>query len=151
MMSQQRYKVLTTRNQNVSMKPLPFATFLKLLGVAALTVAMAVIVTGCSKKTPVAQAPPPTDTSQAQADTPANPAPPAAPALSPDQPPLVKDNGQPDLAALNRTLIHWVVANRRPPASFSDFAATAGVTIPPPPAGKKYIITKKMHIELANN
>jgi len=133
------------------MKPLSFATFLKLLGVVALIVAVAVLITGCSKKAPVAQAPPPADTQQAQADAPADPAPQAAPALSPDQPPLVRDNGQPDFGALNHVLLHWVASHRRLPANFNDFAATAGVTIPPPPPGKKYIITKKMHIELANN
>jgi hypothetical protein len=150
MMSQQRNNVLTTRNQTVSMKPLPLATFLKLLGVVALTVALAVIITGCRKKTPAAQAPPPADTQQVQADASAGAAPQPAPAPSPNQPPLVQDNGQPDFGALNRVLLHWVASNRRLPANFNDFAATAGVTIPPPPPGKKYVIAKNMHIELAN-
>jgi hypothetical protein len=42
------------------------------------------------------------------------------------------------------------MANHRVPANFDDFAATAGVVIPPPPAGKKYVIRKDMHIELVN-
>jgi len=71
--------------------------------------------------------------------------PPAAPA------PAVTPNGEPDLAELNRSLLRWVMANRRKPASFEDFAATANATIPPPPAGKKYSINKStMHIVLVN-
>jgi len=58
--------------------------------------------------------------------------------------------GQPDLAALQRTLIRWIVGHRREPANFQDFASSAGVTIPPPPPGQHYIITKSMHIELVN-
>ncbi len=65
--------------------------------------------------------------------------------------PAATPNGEPDLAELNRSLLRWVMANRRKPASFEDFAATANVTIPPPPAGKKYAINKStMHIVLVN-
>jgi hypothetical protein len=58
--------------------------------------------------------------------------------------------GAPDLRELDRSLIRWIVGNRRPPKNFADFAATAGVAIPPPPAGKKYIIDKTMHIQLVD-
>jgi len=65
--------------------------------------------------------------------------------------PLVTPNGEPDLAELNRSLLRWVMANRRKPASFEDFAATAKVTIPPPPAGKKYALNPStMHIVLSD-
>jgi hypothetical protein len=65
--------------------------------------------------------------------------------------PTVTPNGEPDLGELNRSLLRWVMANRRKPASFEDFAATANVTIPPPPAGKKYAINPStMHIVLVN-
>ena len=65
--------------------------------------------------------------------------------------PTVTPNGEPDLGELNRSLLRWVMANRRKPASFEDFAATANVTIPPPPAGKKYAINSAtMHIVLVN-
>ncbi len=62
----------------------------------------------------------------------------------------VTNSGEPDLAELNRSLLRWILANRRRPASFADFAATANVTIPPPPAGKKYVLGKNMHIQLVN-
>jgi hypothetical protein len=59
-------------------------------------------------------------------------------------------NAAPDLVELRRALARWLVRNRRPPANFEDFAATAGVVIPPPPAGKKYVITKRMEILLVD-
>lgn len=65
--------------------------------------------------------------------------------------PTVTPDGEPDLGELNRSLLRWMMANRRKPASFEDFAATANVTIPPPPAGKKYMINPStMHIVLVN-
>lgn len=65
--------------------------------------------------------------------------------------PVVAPDGEPDLVELNRSLLRWVMVNRRKPASFEDFAATANVTIPPPPAGKKYMINPStMHIVLVN-
>ena len=64
--------------------------------------------------------------------------------------PATQSNGQPDLAELDRSLLRWIMSNRRPPKNFEDFAATAGVPIPPPPPGKKYIIASDMHIKLVN-
>jgi hypothetical protein len=63
---------------------------------------------------------------------------------------IVQPDGQTDLKALNRCLIRWLIANKRRPNNFEDFAATAGVPIPPPPAGKQYAIGKDMHIVLVN-
>jgi hypothetical protein len=56
--------------------------------------------------------------------------------------------GEPDVAELNRDLLRWVLKNKRTPTSFEDFAATSGVSIPPAPPGKKYILAKDMHIKL---
>jgi hypothetical protein len=64
--------------------------------------------------------------------------------------PVAVPNGEPDLAELNRAMLRWLMSHHRAPASFEDFAATAGVVIPPAPAGKKYIIAKDMHIQLVN-
>ncbi len=56
----------------------------------------------------------------------------------------------PDLQDVNRQLRRWILKNQRPPENFEDFAATAGMQIPPPPAGKKYAIDKHMHVVLVN-
>src|SRR3954454_24150953 len=49
---------------------------------------------------------------------------------------------------LDRALNNWVARNRRAPRSFEEFAATAGINIPPPPAGKRYAIDKTGHVVL---
>jgi hypothetical protein len=54
------------------------------------------------------------------------------------------------LANINRTLIRWIIRNKRRPANFEDFAATSGTPIPPAPAGKKYVIAANMHVQLVN-
>ena len=59
-------------------------------------------------------------------------------------------NSEPNLRELQRTLIRWTMVNRRAPKNFDDFAATAGIPIPPPPPGKKYFIDKTMHVLLVN-
>jgi hypothetical protein len=63
---------------------------------------------------------------------------------------VAQSDGQADIHALNRCLVRWLIANKRRPKDFADFAATAGVPIPPPPAGKQYAIGKNMHIVLVN-
>jgi hypothetical protein len=92
---------------------------------------------GCGKKSekPSSSATPPLQTTQ-----------------DPSQPTATATNvaAAPDLGELNRDLLRWILSNRRKPASFEDFSATAGVAIPPPPAGKKYIIAKDMHIQLVD-
>jgi hypothetical protein len=111
---------------------------------------------GCGKGKstgPAAGTTPPLQTTQgtAQAAAPGsavNPQPvPSAPAPNV----AVAPNTGPDLGQLQRALARWLVRNRRPPANFEDFAATAGVTIPPPPAGKKYfIVPRTMQIKLVD-
>ena len=116
----------------------------------ALVLGAAMFAAGCGKKSekPSSIATPPLQTTQ---DTSQSTAPssdvnsqpvPAAPATN-----VV---AAPDLGELNRDLLRWILRNRRKPASFEDFSATAGVVIPPPPAGKRYIIAKDMHIQLVD-
>jgi hypothetical protein len=69
-------------------------------------------------------------------------------AATPSHQPLTTANGTPDLGELNRTMIRWIVRNRRAPANFAEFSATAGIPIPPPPAGQKYIIGNDKHVLL---
>ena len=64
--------------------------------------------------------------------------------------PEAAGSAQPNLAALDHSLLQWIFQNKRTPTNFEDFAATAGVTIPPPPPGEKYAITKNMRVELVD-
>jgi hypothetical protein len=111
---------------------------------------------GCSKsKSPSVEIPAP----QAVAETtPAQPA--AAEPSANSQPDITPStdvpaaalaantNAGPDLGQMDRALLRWLAGNKRRPASFEDFAATASIPIPPPPAGEKYVIDKRMHVEL---
>jgi len=56
----------------------------------------------------------------------------------------------PNLQPLNQALLAWRIQNRRVPASFAEFAASAGINIPAPPPGKKYIINSHGLISLVN-
>jgi len=103
-----------------------------------------VVLAGCGKSKSAAAATPAQELKQAENDHMPVSSAPAAVA------PLATPDGQVDMAELNRTMIRWLVGHRRPPASFEEFAATAGVPIPPPPEGKKYIIAKNMHVLLVD-
>jgi len=103
------------------------------------------IFAGCSKtKVPAAETSAPESVQPAGTDHPA-----AAGTTAAAAPAVVAaPTGEPDLKDLDRSLLRWILKNRRRPASFEDFAATAGVAIPPAPAGKKYVLAKNMHIQL---
>jgi hypothetical protein len=119
------------------------------LGLAAVAAA-ALFSTGCGKGKPTTvqtAAPPPVE------DT--NPPPAAMPQpLQYASTPVVVatgPDGGADLKQLNHAYIGWIVQNRRRPKSFEEYVAVSGVQIPPPPAGKKYIIDKHGFINLAAN
>jgi hypothetical protein len=97
---------------------------------AVILLAGALALGGCHKSAPPPAAPPATNQQAAAVQ--------AAPA------------SQPDMPELNRALMRWVLGHRRTPANFEDFASSAGVTIPPPPPGKKYLLRKDMHIVLVD-
>jgi hypothetical protein len=63
---------------------------------------------------------------------------------------IVQVDGQPDMAELNRVARLWMYNNHRRPTSWEDFAAHAGVQIPPPPPGKKYAISRSMRVTLVD-
>jgi hypothetical protein len=106
---------------------------------------------GCKKPATTAASTPENVNNQSQTDqTPAPARVPTAATAQTTAAPLVTPTGDPDLGAINRALLRWVMGNRRTPQNFDDFAATAGVTIPPPPAGKKYVIAKNMHVLLVS-
>jgi len=105
---------------------------------------------GCKKAQTTSAPAPETANNQSQTDQTPSPASVPTATAPTTSSPLVTPSGDPDLGALNRTLLRWILSNRRPPRNFDDFAATAGVTIPPSPAGKKYIIGQNMRIQLVN-
>ncbi|MEJ0090897.1 MAG: hypothetical protein WDM80_14290 [Limisphaerales bacterium] len=117
------------------------------VGLATILVATG-LAAGCSKsKSPEVQLAAEQTTNQVAADqSPVYQQPSAAaPATATAQSPA-----EPDLKELNRSLLRWIIGNHRRPKSFEDFAATSGVVIPPPPAGKKYVLGKGMHILLVD-
>jgi hypothetical protein len=117
-------------------RKLNIAAFTTLALIAALGVS------GCGKKAPQA-APQP---APAAAPSAAQPAPQAQSSAQP----AAQQAGEPDLGNINRTLIRWLIHNKRRPANFEDFAATADTPIPPAPPGKKYVIAANMHVQLVN-
>jgi hypothetical protein len=52
------------------------------------------------------------------------------------------------LQQMNRELMRWIVAHRRAPKSFEEFVSSAQLTVPPPPAGKRYVLGRDMKIVL---
>jgi hypothetical protein len=131
-------KIITTRHG--------FGASLVLTGLLAL----ALVVCGCGRKKSLAAAKS-SDATQAPSSTqPATGAPGPGPQALRQPETIAQPDGQTDLHALNRCLVRWLIANKRRPKDFADFAATAGVTIPPPPSGKKYAIGSNMHIVLVN-
>ena len=106
------------------------------------------VLAGCSKHAAAIStdaAPAPADANAAQAAPESQPAAAAAP-----QPAVTATNSAPDLHLLNQALMGWVYKNGRRPASFEEFASSAGVQIPPPPAGKKYAFNGRGFIVLVN-
>ena len=118
-----------------------FASVLPLL----VLLAAAAILPGCGKKAAAPAVPPPAAETQ-----PVPPDQPIAASTSPPAATLTQADGQVDLPELQRSVLRWVLAHRRRPASFEEFAATAGVQIPPAPTGKKYILTKDLHVQVVN-
>jgi hypothetical protein len=116
------------------------------LGFTALFVAL--VVTGCKPK--AAAVPTPAADLPVVASTDAAPVVVAPPVDSNLPQVKVSPDGVPDLHEFNRYLRRWIVSHRQRPANFEEFAASAGVQIPTPPAGKKYELDKGMHIVLVD-
>jgi predicted small lipoprotein YifL len=123
-----------------------FGTSLVLTGLLALTLTIC----GCGKKKPLEAANSSGATQTPSSTQPTLGAPGPGPQVLRQPETIAQPDGQTDLHALNRCLVRWLIANKRRPKDFADFAATAGVPIPPPPAGKQYAIGTNMHIVLVN-
>jgi hypothetical protein len=52
---------------------------------------------------------------------------------------------------LNRSVLQYRMQNHRNPTSVEELAAFAGVQVPPPPAGKKYVFNSRGLIVLVDN
>jgi hypothetical protein len=119
------------------------------LGLAAI-VAAALLSTGCGKsKSSTAQAPAPPPAADSQ--TPAAALPQAPQYTSAPDVITASPEGGADLKQLNHAYIGWVLQNRRRPNSFEEFVTQSGVKVPPPPAGKKYVIDKYGFINVTAN
>jgi len=110
----------------------------------ALMLGAIVLSAGCGKKS----APPVSNTSPAQTNQEAvssQPAPAAPGSAENSQPVPPTTSAEPaptDLKELNHALLRWVVQNHYRPKSFEDFVARSNIQVPPPPAGKKYVIQR---------
>jgi hypothetical protein len=113
---------------------------------------------GCKKSdsTPVSVAPSQESNSTPTAATPtAEPTAEPTNTLPPNQRPLAipsnsANSGLTQLQLLNRALVGWEMKNHRHPLTFEEFASTASIQIPDPPAGQKYAFNQKGFIVLVN-
>jgi len=115
---------------------------------AGLVCANALLVAGCSKQSQ-SQAPSASTPQNVDASQPA-PATPTPAVNSEPAPAATATNALPDLRPLNQALLGWVIQNRRHPANFEEFAASANIQIPPPPPGKKYVLNSRGLISLVD-
>jgi hypothetical protein len=115
-------------------------------GLAAMIAAVFFSV-GCKKSEPTTvTTPATTDTNQTPAIIQQTPPPASAPAVV-----AVSPAGGADLKQLNHAYVGWVLQNRRRPNSFEEFVKLSGIQVPPPPAGKKYVIDGHGFINYVNN
>jgi hypothetical protein len=106
---------------------------------------------GCSKSSPPPQAVAPLVSSDSTS-APQNVPPPPMAMQNPG--PVVAagpDDTQKMMQGLNRALVGWMIRNRRHPKTFEEFASSANMQIPDPPAGKKYTLNAKGFIILVSN
>jgi hypothetical protein len=81
------------------------------------------------------------------------PGPPEAaprPASPVNLPPAPGGDVNATLAQLTRELHRSMIGAKKLPASFEEFAANRNLNVPPPPAGKKYAISKQWRVELVD-
>jgi hypothetical protein len=122
---------------------------------AVLAVALGCLLIGCGKKpAPQTLTVPPADGQNQSQNSSAQTA--AVPDLSHAAPPQLAAPSGADLQARNihqmeRVLVGWIISSHHRPKSFEEFAAATQIQVPPPPSGKKYAITKSMHIILVDS
>jgi hypothetical protein len=118
----------------------------------ALIWGVAMFATGCGKKESAAPsattaAPEQTATQETAAATaPSHPADTPSPAAM-----AAANNGMPVLQQLNRAVLQYKIQNHRNPTSVEEVAAFAGIQVPPPPPGKKYVFNGRGLIVLVDD
>lgn len=118
--------------------------FMRLLNnILPICAAITIAANGCSRK-PVIESN--AQTNQVVENTNPVPAAPSATIAAP----IVQVQGQVDMVELNRVARFWMLRNRRRPTDWDDFVAHAGVQIPPPPPGKKYVLSQNMRVTLVD-
>jgi hypothetical protein len=115
------------------------------------SLAFALVVTaGCGKSSSSAgSVTPSASTDSASVQTPAT-----APVPQQNRQPVTSaspDDTQTMLQGLNRALMGWMIRNHRHPSTFEEFASSANMQIPDPPAGKKYALSARGFVVLVNN
>jgi hypothetical protein len=103
------------------------------------------LLTACTKKESSANAPTPAVTSETSANA-HSPAP--VPAIPLTIAPPANGDVDATLAQLTRELHRSMIGAKKLPASFEEFAASRRLDVPPPPAGKKYAISKQWRVVL---
>jgi hypothetical protein len=73
---------------------------------------------------------------------------PALPTVSTEETPQAPLPQNPEQLTL--ALHHWIGQHQRLPKDFEEFAASNPERIPPPPAGKKYVINSRYQVVLVN-
>ena len=102
---------------------------------------------GCHKKTTEVRASAPEVAVGAQPDR-ASQNPAASAASAPTLTPLA--NNTPDLGAINRAYLGWIMRTHRHAKTFEEYVAAAGIQVSAPPAGQKYIIGSNGYIALVS-
>jgi len=107
---------------------------------------IAAMLAGCGhKKVANAGAPGVSQDDPNQALSPADQSAAVTPATVPSSP-----DGGADLRALNHAYIGWIVQTHQRVTSFEQFVSISGIKVPPPPAGKKYVIDHAGFIAIQN-
>lgn len=114
----------------------------------ALIVSSILAATGCSKHESASQTPSKNlpNTNQTSAFQP-------SPTEFKSTPVVIAANpaGGADLKQLNHAYVGWIMQHHQAPKTFEEFISLSGMKVPPPPAGKKYVIDKYGFINYVDN
>ncbi|HWY32341.1 MAG TPA: hypothetical protein VNX46_16380 [Candidatus Acidoferrum sp.] len=110
---------------------------------------LATILVGCGHKPTATAATQPASSDQSSASAASPELGATAPGTTPVTVAAALDGGA-DLRDLNHAYIGWIVQTHQRPRTFEEYVAASGVKVPPPPAGKKYVIDHAGFIAIQN-